>query len=60
MKVLRKFPPTLQEAITIANDEEVLRKRFELRTGNESRNDNSHEDNNGHEPMEVDRARPGA
>ena len=58
MKVLRKSPPTLQEAITIANDEEVLRKRFELRTGNVAREDNTHEENGGHEPMEIGHARP--
>lgn len=55
MKVMRENPNTLQAAITVATAEHNLRKRFDLRSGNQ--NSMNHADSYGHEPMEVEHLR---
>ena len=58
MKVMRDNPATLQDAITVATNEQNLRKRFDLRSGNRSSMDKgSAIDNFGPESMEVDHFR---
>ena len=60
MKVMREIPATLHAVITAATDEQNLRKRFDLRSGNNSFRDNSYGGftQHGNEPMEVDHFRP--
>lgn len=60
MKVMRENPATLQAAITAATNEQNLRKRFDLRSGNNSFHNNSYggSTQHGDKPMEVDHLRP--
>lgn len=54
MKVMRKNPDTLQDAIKVANEEQNLRRRFDLRSHNHSQFHYGSAD----EPMEIGHARP--
>ena len=54
MKVMRDNPATLQAAIAVANAEQNLRRRFDLRSGNQSQNFRD----TAAEPMEIGHARP--
>lgn len=56
MKVMRENPATLQAAITTATNEQNLRKRFALRSGNHSRA--LYGSDTDPQPMEVDHLRP--
>ena len=57
MKIMRDNPRTLQDAITVANNEQNLRRRFDLRSGNHPQRGADHA-NFGAEPMEVVHVRP--
>lgn len=57
MKVMRANPDTLQKAITVANEEQNLRRRFDLRSNNHSQSFYGNDDDD-IEPMEVGSARP--
>jgi hypothetical protein len=50
LKVMRTCPRTLQEAIQIATTEQILFKRFQLRTGHDLQL--SHDETR-HEPMDI-------
>ena len=60
MKVMRENPATLQAAITAATNGQNSRKRFDLRSGNNSFRDSSYggSTQHGDEPMAVDHLRP--
>lgn len=58
MKVMRANPPTFNEALATATAEQNLRKRFQLRVGNDSTREELSRSSSGSEPMEIDHYRP--
>ena len=56
MKVMRANPQTFNDAVRVATNEQNLRKRFQLRTGHNSREE--YDVRSEREPMEVDHYRP--
>ncbi|MCG8104675.1 MAG: hypothetical protein N0C91_20110 [Candidatus Thiodiazotropha endolucinida] len=58
MKVMRNNPDTLQDAISVANEEQNLRRRFDLRSHNHCQSFYSSGSSTGEEPMEISHARP--
>ena len=57
MKVMRDNPNTLQEAITVATNEQNLRNLRTCRSGNHYQRDNNHM-NAGPKPMDVEHVYP--
>ncbi|MES9879658.1 MAG: hypothetical protein ABW185_02110 [Sedimenticola sp.] len=60
MRIMRDNPTTMQQAITVATNEQNLRKRFNLRTGRDmgtNIDDGVQQREMGHQPMEIDHFR---